>query len=213
MKILYGTSNQAKVEHMRFMLRDLPIEVLGLRDVNLNAVEVIEDGDTPVENAIKKAKAYYKAFNMPVFACDSGLYLDGFRDEAQPKVNIRRRNGRKLDDEEMILHYSGLAQNNGGEVLAWYRNAICLMKSEEQCVTYEGADIASERFIISEKPYPKRREGFPLDSLSVQVHSGKYYMETDSFREDKEMAEGFKRFFMSHLDLSIDTENLLYKTI
>ncbi len=213
MKILYGTSNTAKVEHMRFMLKGLPVEIVGLKDVDLGQVEVIEDGDSPLDNATKKAHAYYKAFNMPVFACDSGLYLDGFHDEAQPKVNVRRRHGRKLDDEEMILHYSGLAQNNGGEILAWYENAICLVKDEHQCIGHQDADIASERFIISEKPCQKRRDGFPLDSLSIQVKTGKYYLENDSFREDKEMADGFRHFFIRHLDLSVETEESLYKII
>lgn len=213
MKILYGTSNESKVEHMRFMLKGLPIEILGLRDVNLSTIDIIEDGETPLENAQIKAKAYFKAFDMPVFACDSGLYLEGFRNELQPKVNVRRRHGRKLDDEEMILHYSGMAQNNGGEILAWYENAICLVKNEDDCIAYQEWDIASERFIISEKPYHKRREGFPLDSLSIQVHTGKYYLETNSFREDKEMANGFRQFFLKNLDFSIETKNALYKSI
>lgn len=213
MKILYGTSNKSKVEHMRFMLKGLPITILGLNDVNLKTINIIEDGKTPLENAKKKALAYYDAYRMPVFACDSGLFLEGFRNELQPNVNVRRRYGKKLDDEEMILHYSGLAQNNGGEIIAWYKNAICLVKSETECIEHQEWDIASERFIISEKPYHKRREGFPLDSLSIQLKTGKYYLENDSFREDKEMANGFRQFFIRHLDLSVETENALYKSI
>lgn len=202
MKILYGTSNEAKVDHMRYMLRDLPLEIIGLKDLVMDKIDVLEDGETPLENATKKAVAYFNAVNIPVFACDSGLYIDGFPEDQQAKVNVRRPLGKKLDDEEMILHYSGLAQNNGGEILAWYENAICFVDSQGKQVGYQGRDLASERFIISEKPYPKRREGFPMDSLSIQIKTGRYYLETDGFREDKEMAEGFRRFFIKLLKLT-----------
>lgn len=201
MKILYGTSNEAKIEHMRFMLKGLPLEIVGLKDIEHSDIKVIEDGETPLDNATKKAKAYHEALGIPVFACDSGLYIDGFRDDMQPKVNVRRLHGKKMDDDEMILHYSGLAQNNGGELLAWYENAICFINDRGGCIAHQGRELASERFIISEKPFPKRREGFPLDSLSIQVATGKYYLENDDFREDREMAEGFRQFFIDHLEL------------
>jgi len=208
MKILYGTSNEAKLAYMRFMLKDLPIEILGLNDVDLETVDVIQDGKTPLENATKKAKAYYNAFSMPVFACDSGLFLDGYRLDMQPEVNIRCRNGRRLSDDEMILYYSGLAQNNGGEILAWYENAICLMKNCDECFAHQGTDIASERFIISEKPSPVRREGFPIESLSKHVGTGQYFLEeeileTNTFKVDQEMAKGFRQFFVRHLGLAV----------
>ncbi len=49
------------------------IEVLGLRDLGGPIPQVEEDGQTPLENARQKALAYYQAFQIPVFSCDSGL--------------------------------------------------------------------------------------------------------------------------------------------
>ena len=51
-----------------------------------------ENGKTPLENAEIKAKAYYEAFQMPVFSCDSGLYFDELQEEEQPGLHVRRIN-------------------------------------------------------------------------------------------------------------------------
>lgn len=76
MKLLYGTGNPAKLDVMRRRLADLGIELIGLKDLGeVRLPEIIEDGKTPLENARKKAEAYFEALHMPVFSCDSGLYL------------------------------------------------------------------------------------------------------------------------------------------
>lgn len=60
--ILFGTGNPAKLEAMKKRLGTLGIEVLGLNDIKMTTPDVVEDGSTPLENAKKKALAYYKAF-------------------------------------------------------------------------------------------------------------------------------------------------------
>ena len=69
MKLLYGTGNLAKLSAMRNQLEQLDIELIGLNDLRAEGKiipKVIEDGNTPLENARLKAMAYYEAF--PVFA-------------------------------------------------------------------------------------------------------------------------------------------------
>lgn len=39
---------------------------------------------------------------IPVFASDSGLYIEGIEAERQPGVHVRRVGGKELTDEEMI---------------------------------------------------------------------------------------------------------------
>mgnify|MGYP002225500190 CR=1 FL=1 len=68
--------------------------------------------------------AYYEAFQIPVFSCDSGLYFDNVPDEVQPGVHVRNVNGKCLSDDEMIDYYSGLVKAYGN-LVARYRNAIC----------------------------------------------------------------------------------------
>ena len=69
----------------------------------------------------------------------------------------------------MNTYYSSLATEFGGNMTAWYQNAIYLILDETQIFEYMGDDIASEKFLLVSKPHEKRREGFPLDSLSVHI--------------------------------------------
>ena len=67
MKLLYGTGNPAKLDAMRHRLAGLGIELIGLKDLGgVKQPEIIEDGKTPLENARKKAEAYFNALHMPV---------------------------------------------------------------------------------------------------------------------------------------------------
>ena len=205
MKILYGTTNDSKINHMKEMIEEVGIEIISLKEVEKNFIKVIEDGKTPLENAKKKARKYFEEFNIPVFACDTGLYLEGLKNEDQPGVNVRRINGKELSDDGMIEHYSEIAKKNGGEIIGWYENAIHLILDEETEFSYQGIEISSEKFIISEKPYKKKLLGFPIDSLSKEIQSGKYYLEIDNESENKDkMEDGFKRFFENNLKGLID---------
>ena len=59
-----------------------------------------------------------------------------------------------------------------------------------------GEDIASDPFLIVAKPHEKRREGFPLDSLSIHIGSGKYYHDAENeFGKYSEIDDGFRAFF------------------
>lgn len=84
MKILYGTTNKGKLQAARKWMTNLDIELIGLHDMEQPIPEVDESGKTPLENARLKAEAYYQAFGVPVFSCDSGLYFDGLPEELQP---------------------------------------------------------------------------------------------------------------------------------
>jgi len=78
-KIVLATGNQGKVKELKAILGDLDVEVLSLKDFP-EIGEIIEDGVTFTENAIKKAKAVTEAVNLIAVADDSGLevdYLDG----------------------------------------------------------------------------------------------------------------------------------------
>ena len=55
MKLLYATSNNSKVYNMRRRLENIPIEIITPKDLGIY-INVIEDGKTAVENAIKKAR-------------------------------------------------------------------------------------------------------------------------------------------------------------
>ncbi len=202
-RLLYGTGNPAKLSHMRGMLKDLPLAIDGLDG---SAPDAPEDGVTPLENARQKAQCYYRAFLRPVFSCDSGLFIEGLPKEKSPGVHARRPEGRSLSDEEMIAYYAGLVREYGkdGALKARYQNAICLIMGEGLVWEYDGEDIGFSTFLLTDKPHEKRTPGWPLDSLSRSMPSGKYFLDLtpeERLNSHRDIGPGFVRFFRDALAL------------
>jgi len=200
-KLLYGTGNPAKLEMMRRALAGLNeqgrfVELTGLSDMERKAPAVPEDGRTPLENARQKAHAYYDFYGIPVFSCDSGLYFEGLPDGIQPGVHVRTVDGKYLTDQEMQTYYSGLAKRYGS-LKARYWNGICLILDREHIYESMDESLASEAFLIVETPCSKvMHRGFPLDSISVDIRTGKYFYEMEAQRADQLAGEeGFRGFF------------------
>lgn len=206
MKLLFGTGNQAKLSAMRSRLEKIGIELVGLNDLRAEGKtipEVVEDGGTPLENARIKAKAYYKAFRMPVFSCDSGLYFDNVPDEIQPGVHVRNVAGNCLSDEEMLEYYAGLA-GKYGNLIAQYRNAICFVMDEEHIYESMDPSLYSEKFLLADKPHSTiRKKGFPLDSISIDMKTNKYYYDlTVADLEQFAVEDGVLQFFEKVLNMN-----------
>lgn len=195
MKLLYGTTNQAKLELMRRAVEPIGIEVIGLSDLGREIPPVDESGNSPLENAELKARTYFEAFHMPVFSCDSGLYFEGLADDEQPGVHVRRIDGRELSDSEMTEYYAELSRKNGGNIIGQYRNAIYLILDEEHTYSSMDLSIATEPFILSDTPHQKRVAGFPLDCLSKDPKSGEYYYDMKEMRLVSGTEEGLRDFF------------------
>lgn len=195
MKILYGTTNKGKLQAMRTALETFDIELIGLEDIESELPIINENGETPLENAEIKARAYYEAFHMPVFSCDSGLYFDELKEEEQPGLHVRRINGKELTDDEMIRYYSSLAERHGGRITGRYRNAIYFILDEKHHYSSMDISIATEPFILGTEPHSKRVEGFPLDSLAVDIETGKYYYELQVKDVSTSVDDGMRAFF------------------
>lgn len=195
MKILYGTTNKGKLQAMEKSVNPLNIELIGLNDLNCELPSINENGRTPLENAEIKARAYYEAFHMPVFSCDSGLYFDELEEDEQPGIHVRRVNGKELNDDEMIEHYASLAEQHGGKITGRYRNAIYFILDENHHYSSMDMSIATEPFILGTKPHSKRVEGFPLDSLSIDIKTGKYYYDLEVKDVSTSVDDGIRKFF------------------
>jgi XTP/dITP diphosphohydrolase len=95
-KIVLATGNPGKVEEIRDLVADLPIGFLSLKDVP-HPPEVIEDGETFEENALKKARETARAAGIPALADDSGLCVDAL--DGRPGVLSARYAGPDSSDE------------------------------------------------------------------------------------------------------------------
>lgn len=173
MDLFYATSNKSKVYNMRRRLEGKDIHIITPDELSVK-VEVEEDGRTPAENAMKKARAYYKEVHMATIAGDSGLYIDGIEDKDQPGLYVRRVNGKNLTDDEMIEYYSEFAKKYGDNLRANYLTGLALIVEGKEYTVH----IPDDEFIITSKVNNNRaHRGNPLDVLTIELKSGKYYNE------------------------------------
>ena len=75
MKIILATNNSHKVKEIKKLLKIKGLEILSLSDFS-KKIKVAENRNTFKGNAIKKAKAVSRMFNMIAVADDSGLCVD-----------------------------------------------------------------------------------------------------------------------------------------
>ena len=98
-QLLLATRNKGKIEEFRRILEAIApgeIELLGL-DKFSDLHDVVEDGETFQENALKKAREMSLATGLPAIADDSGLCVDALNGE--PGIFSARWAGSHGDDE------------------------------------------------------------------------------------------------------------------
>lgn len=183
-KILFATGNQTKAKRFSKGLLKNDIEVISLADIDTN-VDVEENGANAIENALIKARTYYKETGMPTIAMDDTLYFDNVPEEKQPGMYVRRVNGKRLTDEEMIEHYSNLAKEYGtdGKITARWIYGMALIKDgKEYTYTWSKND-----FYLTDTPSDKVNPGYPLNTISINKKLNKYF--TDITEEDKKLIQ------------------------
>lgn len=109
-EILFATGNTSKVVSFYDKLLERGILIKSLKDMNIK-LDIEENGKTAIENATIKAKAYYEATKMVTMAMDDTMYIEGVPDDKQPGVFVRRVEGKRLNDKEMIEYYTNLVKN------------------------------------------------------------------------------------------------------
>ena len=86
-RMIFATTNEGKMKEIRMILADLGMEILSLKDLDIN-VDIEENGKTFEENAIIKAKAISELTGEMVLADDSGLEVD-YMDKAPGVYSAR----------------------------------------------------------------------------------------------------------------------------
>jgi 8-oxo-dGTP diphosphatase len=193
--IYYGTNNAAKVNYMKNIVRIFPVNIIGMNELQNIDHTINESGKEPLENARIKAWHYYKQINEPVFSMDTGLFFENIDYEDQPGTQVRRVNGIKLTDDEVIEYYSKLAKKYGGEIIGYYKNAMCIIINKEIIIEKDDGKINGEHFIVTSKPHQKRVDGWPLDSLAKEIKSGNYYHDINRVPDNKDIKEEYEKIF------------------
>lgn len=97
-KIIFATNNKNKLKEAREILSDF--EIISQQDAGF-FYEVIEDGETFAENALKKATAVSLFTNSIVFAEDSGICVYAL--DGAPGIYSARYSGRGDDANNQKL--------------------------------------------------------------------------------------------------------------
>ena len=179
-KVLFATENESKARRFRKGLLENNIEIITINDID-KKVNIEENGKNAIENALIKANAYAKTQELPVFAMDDNLYIEDIPEDKQPGMYVRRVNGKRLTDNEMIEYYSNLAHQYGKDgklTCKWVYGIAVIKNGKEFTYTWNKED-----FYIVDKPSDKINPGYPLDTISINKKLNKYF--TDITEDDK----------------------------
>lgn len=101
MKFVFATHNVGKIREMRVLLAGLPIEMSSAEEAGVHD-DVVEDGATFEENAVKKARFVAERTHQWSVADDSGICIDAL--DGAPGVHTARWAGEGASGEALVQH-------------------------------------------------------------------------------------------------------------
>jgi len=147
-ELVLATGNQGKVAEFSKLLQGLFENVISLKELD-NPPDVIEDGSTFRDNALKKARAIAEYSGKLTLADDSGLEVDAL--DGEPGVYSARYSGENATDKSNIEKLlSSLGDNPNRKA-----RFVCVLA----LVDYEGEEIVVEGFCEGEILHEPRGEG------------------------------------------------------
>ena len=173
-RVLFATGNQSKVLRFKDKLLKKGIEIISINDLD-EKIDVVENGTDAISNALIKARSYADIVSIPVFAMDDTLYIDNIPEDKQPGMYVRRVNGKRLSDMEMIEYYSNLAHtysSDGKLTCRWVYGMAVINNGKESTYTFSKDD-----FYLVDKSNSKINPGYPLNSISVNKKLNKYFVD------------------------------------
>jgi len=164
-KLVVATKNPGKIQELRVLLADKGWEILSM-DAFPSMPSVKEDGETFVENALRKARSVAYFTGLTALADDSGLEVDALGGE--PGIHSARFGGEGLRDEErsslLLKRLEGVPPE---ERRARFRCVIALVTPRGEEYVVEGV---CEGFIAQE---PRGEGGFGYDPVFYLPSHGK----------------------------------------
>lgn len=156
MNLIFGTSNQHKLEEVKSILDPLQINIKGLKDIGYTT-DIEETGSTLEENASIKSWHVYKSEKVNVFSEDTGLEVEALN--GAPGVYTARYAGmQKNHNDNMDLLLKNLSQFENRK--AQFRAVISLI--------LDGKESLFEGVIKGTISLTKRGEGgFGYDPIFI----------------------------------------------
>ncbi len=157
MELILASKNAHKAKEMQDILGDNVI-LITQDAAGFGDIEVIEDGETFEENAVKKAVEISNASGKPAIADDSGLCVDAL--DGNPGVRTARFAGENAtDDQNISLLLSKLDGVPKDKRRAKFVCVIALAIPGEEPLTFRGE---CSGYILTEK---RGNNGFGYDPI------------------------------------------------
>ena len=156
-KIVLSTDNKNKLREIREILEDLEVKIYGKSDIDGMDFEVIEDGDTLYDNALKKASAMAERVDYAVLADDTGLFVNALNGE--PGVHSARYASEHDDKKNRDKLLNNLKDKDDRS--AYFKTEIILIDEEKNIIPIEG--VCPGKISLEEKG----ENGFGYDSIFI----------------------------------------------
>lgn len=157
MKIVFASGNEGKVKEVSSILSETGIELVSLNNYS-NVPEIIEDGQSFQENALKKARIISEFTGEIVLADDSGLQVDVLNGE--PGIYSARYAGPKATDVENNTKLLAKLKNIPAEKRA--ASFYCVLVLYEKDGSYNSFEGKWQGQIIDER---RGTNGFGYDPI------------------------------------------------
>ena len=156
-KVVLATKNRGKVAELQTLLRDLDIEVLSMEQAG-NIPEIVEDGATFFENAMKKARIVAENTGLVSIADDSGLEVDILG--GRPGIFSARFSGPDATDEDnnlkLLQELMGVSRDKR---TARFRCAVVAWSPDGSYISAQG--VCEGRIAFA----PRGTQGFGYDPV------------------------------------------------
>ena len=194
-RLVFATGNSGKVKEVIDFINLSSINLVSLTELeNYPFPDAVEDGNSFLENAQKKARHYFHLINEPIIADDSGLVVNALNGE--PGIFSARYAGPNATDEQNNIFL--LDKLKSANTMDWeaYFIAVIVYKDQYQEVVFEGKSWG--RIIEN----PQGNKGFGYDPIFYINELQKTYAQMEPFEKNKyshrgKAVEALKKFLIN----------------
>ncbi len=176
MKLIIATNNAGKTREIKAIFAGLYDDIASLKDEGIKA-DVVEDGDSFIANARKKAVEISRMVGCDVLADDSGLCVDGLG--GAPGIYSARYSGEGTDEANRAALIKAVSEIPEKDRTARFHCAMCVAHSGD--VLFECERTSDTGVIISEE---RGENGFGYDPIFFLPEYGATYAEMDADKKN-----------------------------
>ncbi len=166
-RLLIASGNKDKIKEIKEILKDLDIEILSKDDVS-DFPDVVEDEDTILGNATKKALEIAEKYDIYTLADDTGFFVEAL--DGKPGVYAARYAGENCsyqDNRKKLLSEMQGKQNRNA-----YFETVMVLAEKGKVIAITTGKVKGK---IAESE--RGNKGFGYDPLFIVDETGKTFAE------------------------------------